>query len=80
MPARAILFVLILAMPVVGFGAGTAMQRHLDSLLREAAHKQVPDATEAQLAAVTATGVCASTSTADLQELCDLDSFLSSVR
>lgn len=79
MVRRMWLFVLLLAVPIIGFGVATAIQAHFNSELRSALHERYPEATDEKLAQVSLDGLCAQ-SRADIQALCDTNDNLNLMR
>jgi len=65
-----LLFVLLLAVPIVGLGVAVAIQAHLNSELRSALRREYPDASAERLAKITLTRVCEQ-SRADFPDLCE---------
>lgn len=75
MGQRTWLFVLILAVPLLGFGVAQGVRSHFDSELRSALKERYPEATTAQLANASVELLCAE-SNPGLKETCDTDSHL----
>jgi Zn-dependent protease with chaperone function len=69
MSSRVGLIVIILAIPLVGFGVADAMREKFDSELRSAIQKQYPSATQDQLAQTTIDDICRD-ATAELGDIC----------
>lgn len=79
MVSRTWLFgLLLLAVPLIGFGVAEAIHAHLDSELRSVLRKEYPEATEQQLAQVTVERLCEDFSS-ELRDLCDTNSNLNLV-
>src|SRR5260370_1438149 len=72
-------WMLVLAVPVIAFGAGLGIQADLNSELRTAVRKQFPNADQARVSQVTVTQLCESPDTS-IGDMCFTDGMLQSMK